>query len=111
MFTAFSHGAKKHRSDLPIIFPLFPQSKERTTPKIHLPLKPSSERKKIGTEKSKSRADAIVEEVNFLCVLVGSNEKERTDMKLENARMKQKIADMKQELVDMQLEKVDMKLL
>ena len=35
-----------------------------------------------------------MEEVDFLCGLVGSSEKERTDMKLENARMKQEIADM-----------------
>ena len=42
--------------------------------------------------------------------LVGSNEKERTDMKQEIADMKQEIADMKQEMADMKLEKAGMKL-
>ena len=46
----------------------------------------------------------------FLCGLVGSNEKERTDMKLGSALMKQDIADMKQEIADMKLGKAGMKL-
>ena len=45
-----------------------------------------------------------MEEVIFLCGLVRSNEKERTDMKLENACMKQAIADMKLEKAGMKLE-------
>ena len=51
-----------------------------------------------------------MEEVNLLCGLVGSNEKKRTDMKLENVCMKQDIAEMKQEMADMKLEKAGMKL-
>ena len=58
-----------------------------------------------------------MEEVDFLCGLVGSKEKERTDMRLENACMKQELVDikleragMKQELVDMRLERAGMKL-
>ena len=40
-----------------------------------------------------------------MCGFVGSNEKERTDVKLENPCMKQEIADMKkQEIADMELE-------
>ena len=35
------HGAKKQgRSDVPIILPLLPQSKQRKPPKIRLPLEP-----------------------------------------------------------------------
>ena len=56
---------------------------------------PPAKRKKIGTGESKVLADAVVEEVDFLCGLVGSNEKERTNMKSENAHMKQEIVDMK----------------
>ena len=101
------HGAKKQgRSDVPIIFPLLPQSKQRTPPNIRLPLEPPAKRKKIGTGKSKALADAGVEEVDFVCGLVSSNEKERTDMKLENARMKQEIVDMKQEIADIKLRKL-----
>ena len=48
--------------------------------------------------------------MNLLCGLIGSNEKERIDMKLENARMKQEIADMRQEMADLKLEKAGMKL-
>ena len=58
-----------------------------------------------------------MEEVDFLCWLVGSNDKERTDIKLENARKKQEIADIKlenarkkQEIADMKLEKAGMKI-
>ena len=101
---------KQGRSDIPIIFPLLPQSKQKKPPEICLPLEPPAKRKKIGTGKSKPLADAVVEEVDFLCGLVCSTEKERTDMKLENACMKQEIADMKQELADMKQEVVDMKL-
>ena len=40
------HGAKKQgRSDLPIIFPLLPHSRQRKPPKILLPLKPPAKRK------------------------------------------------------------------
>ena len=58
-------------------------------------LEPPAKRMKIGTGKSKVLADAVVEEVDFLCGHVDSNEKERTAMKLKNAHMKHKIADMK----------------
>ena len=61
--------------------------------KIRLPLKPPAKRKKIGTGKSKALADAVVEKVDFLCGLVSFNEKERTDMKVENTCIKQEIAD------------------
>ena len=91
------------------MFPLLPQSKQRTPPKIHLPLEPPAKRKKIVTGKSKALANDVMEEVDFVCGLVGSNEKERTDKKLENARLKQQIADMKQEIADMKQEIVDMK--
>ena len=60
-----------------ILFPLLPQSKLRKPKKIHLPLEPPAKSKKIGTGKSKALADAVVEEVDFLCGLVGSNEKEK----------------------------------
>ena len=63
----------------------------------------------MGTGKSKALADAIGEEEDFLCGLVGSNKKERTDMKQEIADMKQEIADMKQEIADMKQEIADMK--
>ena len=104
------HGAKKQgMSDVPVIFPFLPQSKQRKPPKIRLPLEPPAKRKKIGTGKSKALADAVGEEVDFLCGLVDSNEKERTDMKLENACMKREIADMKQEIADMKQEIADLK--
>ena len=45
-----------------------------------------------------------------MCGLVGSNEKERTDMKLKNACMKHEIANMKQEIAGMNQEIADMKL-
>ena len=62
------HGAKKHgRSDVPIIFPLLSQSKQRKPPKIHLPLEPPARRKKIRIGKSKALVDAVVEEKDF-CV-------------------------------------------
>ena len=94
------HGAKKPgRSDVPIIFPLLPQSKQRKPPKISLPLEPPAKRKKIGTGKSKALADAVGEEEDFLSGLVGSNEKERIYMKFENACMKQEMADMKQQML------------
>ena len=38
--------------------------------------------KKIGNGKSKALADAAVEKVDCLCGLVGSNEKERTDINM-----------------------------
>ena len=66
--------------------------------------------RKIGTGKSKVLADVVVEEIDFFCGLVSSNEKERTDIKLENVCMKQEITDMKQEIADMKLEKAGMKL-
>ena len=37
----------------------------------------------------------------FVCGLVGSNEKERTYVKLENACMKREIADMIQKMASM----------
>ena len=40
--------------------------------------------KKIGTGKSKALKDADAEEVDFLCGLVGSNEKERTTLSLRS---------------------------
>ena len=44
------HGAQKQgRSDVPIIFPLLPQPKQRKPPKIRLPLEPPAKRKEIGT--------------------------------------------------------------
>ena len=88
---------------------MLPQFKERKPPKICLPLEPPAQRKKIWTGKSKALADAVGEEVNFFGGLVSSNEKKRTDTKLENARIKQEIADMKQEIADMNLEKANMK--
>ena len=51
-----------------------------------------------------------MEEVDFLCGLVGSNEKEGTDMKLDTASMKHEIVDMKQKIADLKLEKAGMKL-
>ena len=57
----------------------------------------TSSQKEIRAGKLKALADAVVEEVDFLCRLVCSNEKEWTDMKLENAHMKQEIVDMKLE--------------
>ena len=39
-----------------------------------------------------------MEEVDFLCGLVCSNEKERSNMTLESAHLKQEIADMKLEI-------------
>ena len=89
--------------------PLLPQSKQRKPQKICLPLEPPDKRKKIGTGKSKALADAVVEG-RFFVWTDSSNEKERTDMKLENACKKQEIADMKQEIADMKQEIVDMKL-
>ena len=91
-----------------LYFHCFLCPKQRKLPKICLSLKPPAKRKKIGTDKSKVLADAIVEEVDFLCV--SSNEKKRTDMKLVNACVKQGIEDMKQETADMKLEKAAMKL-
>ena len=84
-------------------------SPNREASQICLPLQPPANRKSIGTGKFKVLADAVEEEVDFLCGPVDSHEKERTDMKLENARMKQEIADMKQEIADMKKEIADMK--
>ena len=89
--------------------PIAASSKQRKLPKICL-FEPPAKRKKIETEKSKALADALVEEVDFLGGLVSSNEKERTDMKLEIVDMKQEITDMKQEIADMKQEIADMKL-
>ena len=70
------HGAPKQgRSDVPIIFPLLPQAKQRKPPQVRLPLEPPVKRGENGTSRIRG----------FLCGLVGSNEKERTDMKEENA--------------------------
>ena len=85
------------------------QPNRESLKKIRLPLEPSAKRKKIETGKSKALADAFVEEVDFLCGLVSFNEKERTDMKLENAHMKQDIVDMKQDIADIVQEIADMK--
>ena len=62
---------------------------------IRLPLETPAKRKKTGTGKTKALTDAVGKEVDFLCGVVCSNEKERTDMNLESARMKQEIADLK----------------
>ena len=85
-------------------------SPNRENLKICLPLKPLAKWKKIGTEKSKALADTVVEEVDILVDLL-TNEKERTDMKLENACMLQEIADMSQEIAIavMKLEKAGMR--
>ena len=49
------HGAKMQgRSDVPIIFLLLPQSKQRKPPKICLSLESPAKRKKIGTGKLKA---------------------------------------------------------
>ena len=63
------HGAyRQSRSDVPIIFPLVPQSsKQRKPPKICLPLEPPAKRKKIRTGASKALVDDV-EEMDFLCV-------------------------------------------
>ena len=45
----------------------------------------------------------------FLLGLDSSSEKERTDMKLENASMKQEIADIMQEIAYMKLEQDGMR--
>ena len=61
------HGTKKHgRSDIPVIFSLLPQAKQRKPPKIHVPFDPSAKRKKIGTGESKALADAVGKEVDFV---------------------------------------------
>ena len=86
------------------------QSKQRKPTKICLAVEPPAKRKKIGTGKSKILADIVVEEVDFLFGLDGSSEKERTDMKLENALMKQEIADIEQEIADIILENDDMRI-
>ncbi len=80
--------------------------------KIYICHTPTSslKRNNIGTGKSKGLAVAVLEEVDFLCGQVGSSEKGRIDMKLENACMKQKIVGMMQEMADMKLEKAGMKL-
>ena len=59
-----------------------------------LPIELPAWRKKIGTGKSKVLADAVVEEVDILCGLLSSNEKEWNE-----------IVDMKQEIASMKLEK------
>ena len=61
-------------------------------------IRTSRQKEEIGTGKSNAIADAVGEEVDFLCGLVGSHEKERTDMKLEKACMKREIADIKLEI-------------
>ena len=69
MLTAFSCAQKPSRSDVPIIFPLLPQSKQRKPPKIRVPFEPPAQRKKTGTGEPKDTADDAVEEVDFfLCV-------------------------------------------
>ena len=101
MYTQHFHGVEMQgKSNVTFISTLLPQSKQRKLPKIHLPIEPSS----------KKEENYVVEEVDFLCGLVSSNEKKRTDMKLENAFMKQEIADMKLENAFMKQEIVDMKL-
>ena len=82
-FSWYQKPKSKSRSDVPIIFPLLPQSKQRKPQKIRLPLEPTAQRKTIGTGKLKALADAVVEEMDFLCQLVSSNVKE-TGMKLDN---------------------------
>ena len=63
----------------------------------------TSSQKKNWNRKIKNLTNAVW--------IVGSNEKERTDLKLENAHMMQEIADiLKQEIADMKLEKAGMKL-
>ena len=60
------HGAKNQgRSDVCILFPLLPQSKQRKPPKMCLPLELPAKRNKIGTGESKALADGVVEEVFF----------------------------------------------
>ena len=56
---------KQGRSDVPIIFPMLLQSKQRNLPKILLPLKPTAKWKKIGTKKIKAIVDTVVEEEDF----------------------------------------------
>ena len=61
------HGPKKQgRSDIPTIFPLLAQCKQKSLPKYacHSNLQPKG---RIGTGESKVLADAVVEEVDF-CV-------------------------------------------
>ena len=100
------HGVKKQgTSDVPIIFPLLPQS-EKDSKNTFATRTSSQKGRKMEL---KALADTVVEEVNILCGLVDCNEKERTDMKLENARMKPEIADMKPEIADMKPEIADMK--
>ena len=51
-----SHGAKKKgTSDVPIIFSLLPQSKQRKPPKIRLPLEPPPKGRKLQLENQKPR--------------------------------------------------------
>ena len=43
-YSIFMVSKKQGRSDVPIIFPLLPQSKQRRAPKIPLPLEPPAKR-------------------------------------------------------------------
>ena len=61
-----------------LLFSIASSVQAEKSQKICLPLKTLVKRKKIGTGKSKVLAQAVMEEMDFLCGLVGSNEKEGT---------------------------------
>ena len=109
MLTAFLWCQKARQIRRPIILPFLPQSKQRSLQKYFCPSNLQPKGRQLELENQKPLADADGEEVDFLCELVGSNEKERTDMELENAGMKQEMANMKKEIADMKQEMANMK--
>ena len=67
----------------------------------HLNLQP--EGRKVELENQNPKQMLLWKKWIFLCGLVVSNAKERTDMKLEIVDMKQEIVDMKQVIADIKL--------
>ena len=68
MLTTFSWWGS---TDVPAIFPLLPQPKQRKAPMLREAVLPREKKRKTETcVTAKPLADALVEEVSYLCQLV-----------------------------------------
>ena len=90
VYSQHFHGGKKQGStDVPAIFPLLPQPKQRKAPMLRAAVLPREKKTKTETcVMAKPLADALVEEVSYLYQLVSHVDSDRVSLKQEQDNLK-----------------------